>query len=307
MKRNYLTFTIGILIALLFVALLFTFQVRQTEVALVTTFGKPTRDINTDLNKPEPGLYPKWPWPIQKVLKFDKRVQNFEIDKFGETLTSDSKLILVTVYAGWTIKDPVLFRERFDGSVERAEVILGGLINDAKNSVVGSHPFSNFISTNPDELKFAQIENEIKDRVSASAQTQYGIHLNFLGIKKLGLPEAITQKVFDRMKEERGRVVAGIKAQGEAEAQKIIGTADTERAKILSEATASASAIRSEAEAEAAKSYEIFEKNPELAEFLLKIDSLKELLKDRTTLILDQRTPPLDLLDGKSKIAPKKP
>ena len=161
MKRNTLTFTIGILIVLIFGALLFTFQVRQTEVALVTTFGKPTRDINTDPNKPEPGLYFKAPWPIQKVQKFDKRVQNFE-DKFSETQTRDGKNVLVAVYAGWTISDPKVFRERFAGSVQRAEQVLEGLINDSKNTVIGQHPFSNFISTNPEELKFAQIESTFR-------------------------------------------------------------------------------------------------------------------------------------------------
>src|SRR3954464_3584089 len=120
MKRNTLTFTIGILLVLIFGALLFTFQVRQTEVALVTTFGKPTRDINTNPDKPEPGLYFKMPWPIQKVQKFDKRIQNFE-DNFGETQTRDGKNVLVSVYVGWTITNPKLFRELFNGDVVRAE------------------------------------------------------------------------------------------------------------------------------------------------------------------------------------------
>ncbi|MEO7300029.1 MAG: protease modulator HflC [Verrucomicrobiota bacterium] len=301
MNRNYLTLTVGILLVLIFGALLFTFQVRHTEVALVTTFGKPTRDYNTDPNKPEPGLKWKLPWPIQKVQKFDKRIQNFE-DKFSETQTGDGKNILINVYVGWTITNPKLFRERFDGSVPRAEQILGGIINDSKNTVVGKHPFSHFISTDPKELKFAQMEEEISGRIKDAAQEQYGIRINFLGIKKLGLPENITQKVFDRMKEERGRVVAGIKAQGEAEAQKIISTADTERAKILSEADGKAREIRGKGEAEAAKAYEIFEKNPTLAILLLKAEALEESLKERSTLILDQRTPPFDLLDGQNKL-----
>ncbi len=304
MKRNTLTFTIGILLVLIFGALLFTFQVRQTEVALVTTFGKPTRDINTNPDKPEPGLYFKWPWPIQKVQKFDKRIQNFE-DKFTETLTSDGKNVLVTVYVGWTITNPMLFRERFSGSVPRAEQTLERLVNSEKNIVIGQHPFSHFISTNPQELKFAQIEGEIRDRISNAAQTQYGIHLNFLGIKKLGLPESITQKVFDRMKEERMRVVAGIQALGVAEASKITSAADRDRAGIISQADATAREIRGKADAEAAKAYEIFEKNPELAVLLLQVEAL-ETLKERTTLILDERTPPFNLLDGQLKTVPKK-
>ena len=79
MKRNFLTVVIGAVLIVIFALLLFVFQVRQSEVAVVTTFGKPVRDLT------EPGAYFKWPWPVQKVYKFDQRVQNFE-DKFSETL-----------------------------------------------------------------------------------------------------------------------------------------------------------------------------------------------------------------------------
>jgi regulator of protease activity HflC (stomatin/prohibitin superfamily) len=64
----------------------------------------------------------------------------------------------------------------------------------------------------------------------------------------------------------------------------------------LSKAKATAIVIRGQAEAEAQKSYEILEKNPALAIFLNKLEALKESTKDRTTLILNQSTPPLDLL-----------
>src|SRR5882724_11708966 len=100
MKRNSLTFIIGALLVLVFASLLFSFQVRQTEIALVTTFGKPTRSINTDPDKPEPGWKFKLPWPIQKVQKFDKRIQNLE-SKFNEGFTSNKINIIVTVYTGW--------------------------------------------------------------------------------------------------------------------------------------------------------------------------------------------------------------
>src|SRR5438045_8640904 len=72
MKRNLPTIAIGALLLLIFVLLLFVFQVRKTEVAVVTTFGRPTRNIT------EPGAYWKWPWPIQLVHKFDNRVHNFD-------------------------------------------------------------------------------------------------------------------------------------------------------------------------------------------------------------------------------------
>ena len=42
MKRNSLTIIIGAVLVLIFALLLFVFQVRQSETAVVATFGKPT-------------------------------------------------------------------------------------------------------------------------------------------------------------------------------------------------------------------------------------------------------------------------
>src|SRR5260221_13654267 len=69
MKKNPLTIIIGILLIIIFGLWLFVFQVRKSEVVLITTFGKPTRAIV------EPGgPYFKWPWPIQRGYRFDLRI-----------------------------------------------------------------------------------------------------------------------------------------------------------------------------------------------------------------------------------------
>src|SRR5690242_5573566 len=108
MKKNSLTLVIGFLLIVIFALLLFVFQVRTTQVAVVTTFGKPTRPV------PDAGAYFKWPWPIQKVYYFDKRIQNFE-DKFTEDLTADNNNLLTSVYIGWRITDPKAFFPKFAG------------------------------------------------------------------------------------------------------------------------------------------------------------------------------------------------
>jgi modulator of FtsH protease HflC len=299
MKNNRLTLVVGVILVVVFFLLLFTFQVRQTEVVMVTTFDRPTRPES------EPGLKFKWPYPIQKVYRFDKRTQNFE-DEFEETLTGDSYNLLAMVYVGWTVADVELFFRSFPQATPRAaEPALRGLIRSAKNAVVGKHKFADFISTDAKQLKFVEIEKEILDHVKQEALQKYGIGIDFLGIKKLGLPEPVTQKVFDRMTAERQREVDRLKAQGEAEAMRIRSAADRDRDKILAGAEREASAIRSEGDAEAAKSFEVFKDHPELAVFLLKLNALEASLKDRSTLILDERTPPFDLLNGVGVPAPK--
>jgi membrane protease subunit HflC len=296
MKRNSMTLIIGALLLLVFGSLLFSFQVRQTDIALVTTFGKPTRSINTDPDKPEPGWKFKLPWPIQKVQKFDKRIQNLE-SKFDEAYTADKKNIIVTVYTGWAISDPAVFRERFGDSMERARAALEGVVRGANHSVVGQHPFANFISTDANEMKLPQIESEILTNVEPFAKA-YGMDVRFLGFKRIGLPESTTQKIFERMKKERERFVQQFNAEGDARATNIISTALKERAEMLATAEGKAQEIKSQADLEVAKSLEVFKESPEFAIFLLQVNALEESLKDRSTLILDQRTPPFNLLDG---------
>jgi membrane protease subunit HflC len=299
MKRNSLTLLIGALLVLVFGALLFCFQVRQTEIALVTTFGKPTRSINTDPDKPEPGLYFKWPWPIQKVQSFDKRIQNLE-SKFEETFTADKINVIVTIYTGWAISDPALFRERFGDSKDRAAAALESVVRQANNAVVGQHAFANFISTDEKEMKLGDIEGEILAKVQPAAKA-YGMDVRFLGVKRLGLPESITQKIFERMKQERQRFVQRLTAEGDALAKDVNSAALRERDETLAKAEGKAKEISGQADLEVAKSLAVFKDSPDLAVFLLKIAALEESLKDRSTLILDQRTPPFDLLDAGAK------
>src|SRR5689334_554818 len=146
MKRSPLTLIIGVLLGLIFALLLFTLQVRQSEVVVITTFGKPTRTLT------QPGLYFRLPWGIQMVNRFDQRVQNFE-DKFTEGLTQNNFNLLTSVYVGWKITDPMAFFPKFTGHSEpiaEAEKVLQGLLSNAKSAVVGKHPLSDFVSANPD-------------------------------------------------------------------------------------------------------------------------------------------------------------
>ncbi|MDB6130639.1 MAG: hypothetical protein JWM04_1746, partial [Verrucomicrobiales bacterium] len=89
-------------------------------------------------------------------------------------------------------------------------------------------------------------------------------------------------------------------------AQKIRSSANAESEIIQAQARAKASGLRGQADAEASKSLTILNQNPELADFLMKITALELTLSKRATLILDQRTPPFDLLNGTSALPSSK-
>ena len=291
MKRNLLTIIVGAVLVVIFVLLLFVFQVRQSEVVVLTTFGKPGANPIAD-----PGAYFKWPWPIQQVNRFDKRIQNFE-DKYSQSLTADQQNLLTCVYVGWRISDAGEFLRSFRGSVPAAQSQLEGMLRSAKNAVVGKHPLSDFVNADPRQLKFDAIQTEIEQTVEAQLSTNaYGVELQFLGFKKIGLPENVTQTVFDRMKAERQVLISAAENDGKAQAQIIESAADRQAASTVANAEAEAIRIQAQGQAEAARTtLPVFQQNPELANFLLRLDALKLALNQKSTLILDERTPPFDL------------
>jgi len=302
MKRNALTLVVGMILLVIFFLLLFTFQVRQTEVVVLTTFAKPSAEPIT-----EPGLYFKWPAPIQRVYSFDKRIHNFE-DEFEQMLTRDGHNLLASIYVGWTIQKPREFFNSFPaGTAAAAEPQIKSLVRSTKQAIIGQHSFSDFVSNDPKQVKFAKIEQDMLASIKQAALEKYGVNIEFVGIKRLGLPEFVTQKVFDRMTAERQREVDRLKAEGEREAIGIRSAADRDRAEILAKAQAEAITIKGDAEKQATKHFDTFKQNPDLAVFLMQLRALESTLSKGATLVVDPRTSPYHLLLNTQTNPPAKP
>jgi membrane protease subunit HflC len=294
MKRNSLIIVIGALLVIIFAFWLCAFQVRTTEVAVVTTFGKPTRSLD------QPGLYFKWPPPAQRVYKFDQRIQSSDVEsKLREDLTSDGFTLLTSVYVGWRITEPGVFLQKFPGGIPAVEQQLATLVSTPKSAVIGKHPLSDLVSANTGGSKFSAIEDEILASVENQLQTNnYGINIEFLRFKKIGVPESVTDKVFGRMTDERNKLVSAVQNEGQRQAQNIRSDADLRASKILSAAQGVALRVQGEGQTEAAKYLGVFQQNPDLASFLFRLSALEDSLKDKSTLIFDQQTEPFTLFKG---------
>jgi len=297
MNRNPLILIIGALIGIIVLLLLFSFQVRKSEVAVVTTFGKPTSQYT------EPGLKGKLPWPIQRVYKFDQRVQNFE-DKQTEGLTRDGFNLIASVYVGWKITEVTNFFPTFAGysePIQEAEKGLERLLSHAKSAVFGKHPLSDIVSASDNGTNFIAIENEILAAVQTELRAQrYGIEIDFLGIKKLQIPESVTQNVFERMTSERKVLADRSQYEGEAEAAKIKSDAERKAGEMLARAESEATRIRGEGEAKAAESLKVFDQNSDLAILIFQLNALESSLKEHSILVFDPNTPPFNLFRGVS-------
>jgi len=72
---------------------IFSYQVNETERAVVLTFNKITGEKG-------PGLHFRWPLPIQKIVKYDIRLRCYDgnIGKLEEIRTADGKNITAGIY-----------------------------------------------------------------------------------------------------------------------------------------------------------------------------------------------------------------
>jgi len=299
MKKNHVTLTIGAILVIIFGFMLLSYQVRHTEVAIRTTFGKPVVNSTTGKADIGPGFRFRFPWPINEVYKFDNRIQNSEWT-FETTSTTEGKPILVKVFATWQINNALEFFQKFSGDLSLANKTLESTVRSAQNSVIGKYTFEQIVNTDADLIKLSEIEDKMRDEVTKDTSS-FGIEIKMVGIKRLGLPAAVTTAVFERMKAERQARITKIEAEGEREAKMLKAEADLKANEILAKAEATAKVLRGEAEAASAQYFKEFEKNPELANFLFNLNALEGSLKENATLILDPNTPPFNLLTQPKK------
>lgn len=278
------------LTAAILLALMTGFVLRQNEQAVVTRFGKPVNVLAA------PGLYFKWPWPIEALNRVDTRL-NFHEARLSEALTRDRRNVIVPVFLAWRVSDPLKFLEAM-GNAENARGKLDSLVSSAKNTVLGTCEFKQLLSDEPSGLAtLDEIESRILAIVAPQAASTFGVQIESIGIERIMLPEANTSYVFERMRAERSQFAERYLAEGRQEADAIRAKTNAQKTAILADAQRDAEIKRGEGEAEAARIYsQAHSRNAGFYLFLRRLDTLKRTINQNTTLILDTTRPPFDLL-----------
>ncbi len=292
--NKVITFAGAVVLLLVFAFYMCSFKVRSTEIAVLKTFGRFEKaDIKT-----EPGLYRKWPWPIQTKVVTDNRVRILK-DTYEETQTRDSQNIMVTTYTAWKIdaSNPYQFHIANASSEKAAAKKLRSLIQAQKKVVVAQHDLADFVNTDVSKFKFDQIEDELLQATKAIAKREYGIDIKAMGIRRLSFPKTVSEQIFDRMKTREEEKAAKYQSEGEAEAQAIRARASAISRNILAVAERLGKEIRAEADAEVGEYYKEFDKHVELRLFLDQLEATVRSLRERSTLILDRPLAPFNLFE----------
>jgi membrane protease subunit HflC len=304
--KNSFTLLTGVVIAGLLLAHMFLYQVRYDQVAVRTTFDKAD-----ELSVQEtPGLKWRWPWPINKVTHYTKRLQLLD-DRIEELQTADGKSVIVKTYLTWRISNPLDFYVTLKDP-EEAGRQLSSRLREIRG-LISRYRLDELVNLDRDKLKLSQIEDEARATLEQSlAQSGYGIKVETVGIHKIVLPEATTEKVFETMIKTRERLAENALQEGQAQASAIRSEAVSARDRILAFAERRAQTIRSQGDREASGEYQAFAKNEDFAIFLRKVDALKKMLDHNTTFVLSAES--LGVLDwfvrdpgGPSRQTPAKP
>lgn len=291
--KNSFVVLVGVILVALLLSNMFFYQVRYDQVAVRTTFDKADESSVQET----PGLKWRWPWPINKVALYSKRLQVLE-DKIEELQTADGKSVIVRTYLTWRIADPLDFYITLKDPAE-ANRQLSSRLREIRG-LISNYDFDELVNVDRDKIKLADIEQRATTTLDeALRQAGYGIKVESVGIHKIILPESTTQKVFDTMIASRERLAENALQEGQAQASAIRSEATSARERILAFAERKAQAIRSQGDREAAVQYENFAKNEEFAIFLRKIEALKKMLDHNTTFVLSADS--LGILDWFNK------
>lgn len=258
-----------------------TFIVDQRQNAIVFRLGEV---ISV---KKEPGLYFKVPF-LDNVRYFDIRILTIDTPEPQLFLTSEKKNVQVDLFVKWRISD---VRQYFVSIVSgaggtgepQAATRLLQTINQGLRDEFGRRTVHDVVSGERDK---------VMDLMRAKANedaSKIGIEVVDVRLKRVDLPEAVTESVYQRMVAERTRVANELRSTGAAESEKIRAEADKQRAVIIAEAYREAQKVKGEGDAKAAAIYaKAYEQSPEFYTFYRSLDAYKAGFRSKgDVLVLD--------------------
>jgi membrane protease subunit HflC len=239
-NRSYLAvFALGALVLLLTMA---AFTVRETELAIKFRFGEIVR---ADY---QPGLHFLVPF-INNVRKFDRRILTEEYPS-EQFLTSEGKILRIDFFVKWRISDVSRYYISTAGGIEDvANRRLGEIVKDGIKGVIARRTIQQVVAADRSEF-LGEVE-----KIAGLNVRELGIILIDVRVKRIDLPEEVSESVFNRMRQDFARQAAQLRAEGSAVSEQTRAEAERQRTETLSDAYRQAEITRGEGDALAADIY----------------------------------------------------
>ena len=275
MSRNLGPVLIG-LIVLLVVLSGSMFTVDQRQNAMVFQLGEVVSVKKT------PGLYFKLPL-VQNVRYFDTRILTLDAADPERFITSEKKNVLVDSFIKWRVIDAKEFYVSVGGNEMRAQIRLNQTVNDGLRAEFGKRTVNEVVSGRREEIM-----SIIRSKADADAR-KIGVQVVDVRIKRVDLPETVSENVYRRMEAERKQVANELRSTGAAEAEKIKADADKQKEVIVANAYRDAQRVKGEGDAKASAVYaSAYGKNAEFYAFYRSMQAYRESFKSKSdVMVLD--------------------
>ena len=275
MPRSVGMILVGV-VALLVLASLSLYVVDQRQNAIVFRFGEIIRVERA------PGLHAKVPL-LDNVRYFDTRILTIDTPEPERFLTSEKKNVLVDLFIKWKITDARLYYVSVAGDESRAQLRLLQTINSSLREEFGSRTVHEVVSGERDKIM------ELMRQKANEDASKIGVQVIDVRMKRVDLPQEVSESVYRRMEAERKRVANELRSTGSAESEKIRADADRQREVILAEAYRDAQKIKGDGDAKATATYaSAYQANPEFYAFYRSLEAYKSSFKNKNdVLVLD--------------------
>ena len=272
---------IGLILAsaliVLLVAASMLFVVDQRQVAVIYSLGE-IKEVAT-----EPGLKFKLPPPFQNVVFLDKRVQTLDSPETRPIFTAEKKSLVIDWLVKRRITEPRQFIRNNGADFRNLETRLSPVVQAAFNEEITKRTVRSMLAGERDKVM-----NDVRSRLADEAKA-FGIEIVDVRIKRVDFVADITDSVYRRMESERKQVANELRAQGQADAEKIRADADRQREVIIAEAYRDAQKIKGEGDAKASALYaDAFGRDPQFAQFYRSLDAYRATFRSRSdVMVLD--------------------
>jgi len=261
-KINIISIVLIPILAILVSSALYT--VNETQVAIKLRLGEVVSIED------EPGLKFKTPF-VNNVVFFDQRIQT--LDSRAEAfLTIEKKNVIVDSYVKWRIVDVWKFYISTGGTIASANLRLAQNNQDALRSEFSKRTIREVVSDQRDAIM-----TTVKSKLQAIAESEYGIEVVDVRIKRIELSPEVRDSVYLRMETERKGLANKLRSEGSEDAEKIQAFAEKERTIILANAYRDSEKVRGEGDAESASNYaEAYNQDAEFYSFYRSLESYRK-------------------------------
>lgn len=249
------------------------FTVGERELAIKFRFSE---IVNADY---EPGLHFKMPF-VNSVQRYPKRMLTINNPK-ELFLTQEKKNLFVDFFVKWRIND---ISEYYRSTGGESAVAAQRLLQIVKDGIRAE-----FAKRTVLEVVTAE-RREIMDDMLTKARNnaaRLGIEVIDVRVKRIEFSDTVSESVFRRMREERSRVAAELRAEGAENAEQIRAEADRARTVLLAEAYRDAEVLRGDGDASAAEIYaKAFNSDPDFYSFYRSIQAYRNSLGTKNDVLV---------------------